>query len=509
MVIPAGEPPPEVEAAAPAPLRARATAGVLWVVVRNWSVQLGSLLLFVVLARLLRPGDFGLVALAAAYLDIADRLVEQGFASAIQQRPVLTDEHLDSAFWMTAGVAALAIIVTLVTAPVMASVTGLPQLTPILRALSLTLVFTSMRSIQDGVLRRELRFKSLAARGVASVVCGGVVGVAMAFAGFGVWSLVGQQLAWEATGVIVMWRAVKWRPAFRVSRAHLRELWDIGAPITATRLLSTTQRRASDFLIGGGLGPVALGYFGIGQRVVGALNRMLSDAVNQVAFPAFSRVSRNPERVVRGYRTATRYIAFAAFPVFLCVAALAPEMVRVGFGEKWVPSIRVVQTLSVMGLVWLIWSFNAAVLQAVGAARVQFWLGLMGTTTNILVIIFALPYGINGVAYAILIRSLIFSPISTMTVRKYIGVRVADLAADFRGPLVGAVASFAAITAVRMLLPGQPPTLILALGILLGGLVYVACIRLLAPGLMQELWSLGRETLTRKAARKAARAAAP
>ena len=480
------------------PLRARATAAVLWASVRTWGVQFGALALFAVLARLLGPRDFGLVAVAAAYLDIADRLVEQGFASAIQQRRTLTDEHLNTAFWVNNIVAFLIIVVTLIGAPYLARLMDMPLLSPVLRVLSLTMVFTATRTVQDGILRRELRFKSLAARGIASVVCGGIVGVAMALAGYGVWSLVGQQLVWEASGVVVMWTAVKWRPSFHFSRELLGELWEVGGPITGSRLLNTTQKRAQDFIIGGGLGAVALGYFGVGQRIVTALNRMVSDAVNQVALPAFARVQHDNSRLIRAYAKATRYMAFTAFPTFIGIAAIAPEMIPLAFGPKWLPSVHVAQTMSIVGLIWFIWSFNSAVLQGVGAARVQFWLGLLGTTTNIIAILWALPYGIDMVAYAILAPSVIFSPLSTYVLHRYIGISVRELAAGFRAPFMASVMAYGAVSLVRLGLHAYGPLVVAVCGIAVAAPTYLGIVRLLSPDLMPELWSLARETLTRQ-----------
>ncbi|HEY2824788.1 MAG TPA: oligosaccharide flippase family protein, partial [Gemmatimonadales bacterium] len=251
------DPVPDPKPAQRPRLRDQATRGVVWASVRTWGVQLGSLVLFLVLARILGPKDFGLVALATVYLDLADRLIDQGFANAIVQREALDDEHLDSAFWISMASATVAVLATVFLAPLAAEVTGQPGLTPILRVLSITMFFTAMLSVQDGILRRRMAFRSLAMRGLASVTVGGLVGIGMALSGYGVWSLVGQQLAWEFTAIVVLWKATGWRPGFRVSRVRLKELWKVGAPITGSRLLEVAQRRASDFIIGSALGPTA------------------------------------------------------------------------------------------------------------------------------------------------------------------------------------------------------------------------------------------------------------
>jgi PST family polysaccharide transporter len=465
---------------------------VFWASVRTWGVQLGTLLLFLVLARILGPRDFGLVALATVYLDLSDRLIDQGFASAIVQRRVLDDEHLDSAFWMSMAVAVVAMVCTFFVAPVAARLTHQPQLTSVLRVLSLTMLFTAMVSVQDGILRRRMAFRSLAMRGLASVIVGGLVGVGMAVAGYGVWSLVGQQLAWELSAIVVMWRATGWRPGFRVSKVRLKELWSIGAPITGTRLLETGQRRASDFIIGATLGPTALGFFAVGQRMATSLSRMMVDSIVQVAFPAFAQLQDNAERLRQAYYKATQYSAAIAFPAFLGLAALAPEFIAAWFGPRWLPSVRVSQILAILGLTWMTWSFNGAVLQALGAVRVQFWLRMFSTLTNLGAIIIGLRWGINGVAYAMLLRAIIFAPIGAAVVRHHVKMDYAIVTRRVMPPFAGAMAAVLAVVLVRFLVGSARPVAILFLGASVGAAVHVGVIRLLAPELIGEVWDLVR-----------------
>jgi len=487
-------------------LRDRAVRGVFWASVYTWGVQLGSVLLFLLLARILGPTDFGLVALATVYLDLVDRMIDQGFASAIVQRRELDDQHLDSAFWTSMAIAVFAMGMTLLGAPLVASVTHQPRLIPVLRVLSLTMVCTAMVSVQEGILTRRLAFRSLAMRGLSSVAVGGAVGVGMALAGLGVWSLVGQQLAWELAAIVVLWRATGWRPGLRVSRARLKELWKVGAPITGTRLLETGQRRSSDFIVGAMLGSTALGFFAVGQRMATALNRMIVDSVSQVAFPTFSRLQEDPQQLLRAYYKAIQYAAAIAFPAFLGLAALAPEFIAAWFGPKWLPSVRVSQVLAILALTWMTARFNGAVLQALGAVRIQFWLRLFGALTNLVAIIIGLRWGINGVAYAMLIRVLVFAPLSAAAVRHYVKLDYVAVARRTVPPLLGAVAAVLAVVLVRQLLGSGRPVAILVLGAGLGAAAHLGVIRLLVPGLIGEVVAL---LLRQRAGKRPSTAAEP
>ena len=483
-------------------LKEMAAGGVFWAAIRTWGVQFGSLLVYVVMARLLGPADFGLIAMAAVYMDAIDRLVDSGFADAIVQRKELSDGHLDSAFWTSVALALAGILTTFLAAPLLARVLGEPRLVHVMWGLSVIVLFTALRSVQTGLLRRRLAFRALALRGITSVWIGGAVGIAMAFAGLGVWSLVGQQIARECVGVLVLWATSDWRPGLRATRAHLRELWQIAAPIMGSRLLLVGQRRASDFIIGGALGSVALGFFAVGQRIVTALTRMMVDSIAQVAFPTFARLQGDPDRLLAGYYRAMRYSALLAFPAFLGAAALAPEIVLVGLGERWAASVMVMQVLCVLGITWTAWEFNSAVLQAVGAVRIQLRLGLLGALTNLLAIVIGLRWGIEGVAVAMLVRSALFAPISTLVVRRRLGISLRQLGRATRAPLVGASAAAGVALLASQLGAGFPAPLVLALGTAAGAAAYVTTVRLLDPGLLPEVVTLARETAGRMGRRK-------
>ncbi|HEX5578717.1 MAG TPA: oligosaccharide flippase family protein, partial [Candidatus Limnocylindria bacterium] len=215
--------PPEHGNAQPG-LRRQVARGLTWTIVNTWGEQALNLVVFIVLARLLTPVDFGLVALAAVFVAFAQLFVDQGLGDALVQRRELTGIHIDTAFWVAMATGALLTIAGIVLAYPIGALLGEPDLVPILQALSLTFVFVAMSSIQMALLRRALAFRSLAIRAIVAAFVGGVVGIALALAGAGAWALVGQQLAAAIASVVALWRGSPWRPSFGVSGPHFREL---------------------------------------------------------------------------------------------------------------------------------------------------------------------------------------------------------------------------------------------------------------------------------------------
>ena len=204
--------------------RRKVVRGVAWAGAASWGGQLLGFVIYAGLARLLSPEAFGLVAIAGIYIAFIQLLVAQGFGMAIVQRESVDDRHLDSAFWIAIASAFVLCLLSHVFGPQIGRFFGEPQVTPVIGWLSFSLFFHAMSSVQIAILTREMDFRSLAIRSLLATLLGGAVGLTMAFRGWGVWSLVGQQLTNAILSSLIMWWAVSWRPAFRLSPTPSRSL---------------------------------------------------------------------------------------------------------------------------------------------------------------------------------------------------------------------------------------------------------------------------------------------
>lgn len=446
-----------------------------------------SFIIFFLLVRLLEPEVFGLVALASVFVAFMQAFLDQGFSQAIVQRHDLEPEHLDTAFWTNTATGALLTTIGIAAAEVVASLFHQPLLAPIIRWLSLSFLFSALSSVQNAILNRRFAFKDLAARSLVATFAGGLTGVFMALQGFGVWSLVGQQLVNGLVGVLVLWRASDWRPKFNISVRHFEELFAFGINILGLNVLYFFNRRLDDLLIGYFLGPVALGYYFVAYRVLLVVTQLLTSTMTNVALPTFSRLQTEPERLRRAFYTVTQFTSLIAFPVFLAIAALAPELVQVFFGEKWAPSIPVLQVLAFIGVLHSVSHFNGTVFSAVGKPSWSLAQISIHTVTNVIAFVLVVRWGILAVAAAYVIRGYLLTPMDLWILHKLIHIKLTTYFRQLAAPLVGSVIMVAAIFGTRYFLSSLLSLqLSLAVYIVVGAIVYTGLILLIAPVLFQQ-----------------------
>ena len=473
-------------------LRQKAAKGIFWSVVQKWGRAGISIITFIVLSRLLTPDAFGVVALATVFTVFMELFLDQGFGAAIVQRNELEPEHLDTAFWINVVTGVLMTIGLIAASGFVATIFDEPRLAPVLRWLSIIFILSSLSSTQISILQRNLAFKSLAARSLAATVVGGVIGMTMAFAGFGVWSLVGQDLVTTGVGAVILWWTSDWRPGFKVSMKHYKELFNFGVSIVGNHALTIMIRRSDDLLIGYFLGPTLLGFYTIGYQLLLVIIRLVTEVTNSVAFPAFSRIQEQPERMRRAFYNVTQYTSLFAFPVFIGLAVLAPELVPAIFGEKWTPSIPVMQVLSLIGILQSVLFFNGSVIKAAGKPSWQLGIMLLNAVCSVIGFLLVVQKGIVAVAASFVIVGYLLAPVSYIAVRKLIQVDFRTYLWQFIPSLFASLAMAAVVTGLRYIFGGQSLNIYLELAIYLlaGMLTYGLVIVLTARQLYQEVLGL-------------------
>jgi polysaccharide transporter, PST family len=470
-------------------LRQKAAKGIFWSVIQKWGRAAISIVTFVVLSRLLSPDAFGLVALATVFTVFIELFLDQGFGAAIVQRAEIEPEHLDTAFWINILTGLILTVGVIVSSEWIASLFKEPRLASVLRWLSISFILSALSSTQISILQRKLAFKNLAARSLAASAVGGVVGIGMAFAGFGVWSLVGQDLVTSAAGIVILWSSSDWRPGLKVSKKHYKDLFGFGVSIVGNHALTVLIRRSDDLLIGYYLGPTLLGFYTIGYQLLLVIIRLVTEVTNSVAFPAFARIQNEPERMRRAFYNVTQYTSLFAFPVFIGLATLAPELVPVVFGEKWAPSIPVMQVLSLIGILQSVLFFNGSVIKASGKPSWQLGIMLINAVCSVGGFLVAVKWGIVAVAASFVIVGYLLAPISYIAVGHLIKVDFRTYLWQFIPSLFASSMMVLVIMGLKYIFGDQSLNAYLELAIYLlsGVLTYILVIGLTARQLYQEL----------------------
>jgi PST family polysaccharide transporter len=323
--------------------------------------------------------------------------------------------------------------------------------------LSPLLILSALCGIHQAILKRSLNYKPLAIQSLASTVVGGMVAVYCAFRGYGVWSLVAQQLASALFTAGTLWMVSKWRPGFAFSFTDFRELAHYSFHITASAFLDFFNRRSDDFLIGFFLGTTVLGYYSLAYRLLLTFTRLINAPFNSVAFSAFARLQGERVELRRLFNHLTHLTGRLAFSGFLGLAALAPDFLQVLFGAQWKSAAPVLRILCFVGVLHSIAFLHGAVARAAGRASWQMWFTLGGALTNVIGFCYFVRFGVIYVAAWYVASAYLWLTVDLSMIKGVLGHRTASYLRGFTVPALKGIAVCAAVFVVLLLCPSQVP----------------------------------------------------
>jgi PST family polysaccharide transporter len=473
-------------------LRKKTVRGSVWAVGNVAFRRLINFAVFATLARLLLPEDFGLIAYAAVVLAVSETLVDQGLGVAITQREDLGPRHINAAFWMNMAAGVLLAAAVYGSADWIAVTFRAQELGLILQALSVVLVLRGAVVVQIALLRRHFRFKALAGASVAASVLGGAVGIAAAFRGMGVWSLVLQQITQAGTEAVLVSVLGRWVPKFSFDWSAAKELASFSSNVLGASLLNVISRRFDDFLIGYVLGPAALGYYTMAYRVLQLGTQFLVTSTNRVALSSFSRLQGDPTRLKQAFLTAIRLSATVAAPAFVGLSVLAPEFVLSVFGPSWQPTVPVLRLLALVGIRFSLNYYHSSVYFAVGRPDVRTKLLLLHTIANVVAFLIAVRYGIVAVAAAYVARSYLLAPIDLFVLPRFLPMKATEYLQQLVVPAVCCAVMVTVLLITQSLLSGWPGLLV---GSVVGIAAYTVTLRLVGADVFREVTGILREVL--------------
>ena len=475
-------------AGAPASLASRAARSAAWSFAQNGVKHALSFLLFVALARLLDPHAYGLVAVCVAIITLANVFMEQGLSDALVQRRELEESHLVTAFWINvASGAALAALLQVAAAPI-ALLVGQPDAAPILRALSVLFVLNSLGGVPQALMQRRLQFRGLAIRMISSLAAGGAVGLALAYRGFGPWSLVGQQITSAAVGAGVLWWASGWRPRGRPSLRHARDLLGFGRHVMGVGLIDFMNRKSDDLIIGIFLGPVALGLYNVAYQMLTVLEQLVCKGFDALALSAFSRLQDDRPRIREALYATAQLSSVFAFPVFLGAMVVAQDAVAGLLGPAWAASVPTLRILLATGLVHAVFHYHHAAFKACGSPGLSVRLGLVEAVVNVTAFLVVVRWGIEAMAAAYAARAYLLAPLSLRALRETVGISQATYLGKLWRPLLASGAMALTVLALGQALPESlGPAWRLSALVVAGVLAYPLWMRALFPALFAEL----------------------
>lgn len=468
-------------------IKRRGVIGALWTALQSGFSSLATLIGVIVLARLLSPEDFGLVALATIFVSVLSTLAELGLLQTIVRSQQLTELQESTFFWLSMSSGLFLGAVAVAAAYPLGMAFGEPTLTSILVVLAVRVPLGAAAIVPTALLMRAMDFRPLALRKVLSASLGLATGVTLALFGFGAWALVLQTLVTIAVELLVLWLATPWRPSWTFSVVEAKSILRFAAPTLGTRLLHMGRDRGVDLVLAVALGTRELGVWTVATRIVNSLVQLMVTVVNAVSLPAFSLVQSDRERLIRGFRQAVSVTALISLPVLVGLAAISDEAVRLLFGDRWLDATAVAQLSALAVAVTIVQWLDSNYWLAVGRPLVELSIVSFVTITQLSLAVWAAPQGLMVLAVALLVRSVINVPIRLVLI-VLVGKVPLSVYRGVPAAMACCALMYGAITAIPEGGLGQT----LAIKVLVGAAVYIVAAAALQRGSLTVLLEAAR-----------------
>lgn len=401
-------------------LKHKARSALLWSSADILLRQGFTVVVTMVLARLLAPEVFGTVALLYLFGGLAHVFVDAGFSAALIQRKDITHTDESTVFWFNLLMAILLAMMFCATAPLLARFYGIPVLVPLVLLLALNLFLGALGSIHNTLLSRGLEFRLQMKIGVVAASVSGVTAIVMAWAGYGIWALAAQVLVSSCLTTVLLWLLHRWRPAFVFSMASLRKLFAFGGYLMIAGVMDVLYARIASMIIGKVYGVRDLGFY---HRAEGARDMpmvTLDKIIASVAFPVFATAVGDREQLRKGVRFSVRIMMLLNIPMMLGLLVVSGPLVLTLFGEKWQPSVPLLQVMCLASLFWPLQILNLQVLKALGHSHLFFRLEVFKKGLGILFLVAGAFFGMMGIVWSSALFAVVAFGINAWYTGKYL-----------------------------------------------------------------------------------------
>lgn len=469
-------------------LKVKTQKGLVWSFIERFATQGVQFLFGIILARLLSPEDYGTIAMPLVFLAIAQCIIDSGFSTALIRKPDLTEDDLSTAFYFNIGVGAVCYLLLFFSSPLIAEFYNTPILADLLKVTALATLFNPLCAVQQAILTRKIDFKTQAVVSLSGALVSGFAGLTMAYNGFGVWSLVCQQVGGYAIRTILLWVLGRWTPKRRWSWKSFHYLWGFGSKMLGSGLLDTIYTNIYPIVIGKFFSANDLGNYTRAQQFATLPSSNVTGVLQRVTFPVLSKIQNEDERLARNYRKILKLSAFLIFPMMLMLSAIADPLVRVILTDKWKGCIILLQIVCFSMMWYPIHAINLNLLTVKGRSDLFFRLEIFKKVCGVCVMCVTIPHGIIWMVSGGIVSSMIALVINTYYTGKLINVGYLRQMGDLL-PIFG-ISFFMWLVIHVFLWLTSNIYIQLPLGIFAGLLVYIVCARVLLKSEWEDAMSM-------------------
>lgn len=454
-------------------------SSLFWKFMESTGTQGVRFFLSIILARLLAPSDYGAVALVMIVIVLAEVFVQSGLNTALIRKKDADDLDFSSVFWASIAIAFVLYIAIFFTAPAIACFYNNNLLTPVIRVLSLTLFIGVFNSVQYAYISRNMLFKKLFYRSMAAIIPSGILGIALAYMGMGVWALVYQQLANALFSVIAMWVTVPWRPQIKFSFKRLKSMFSFGWKLLMSSIIDKAYGKMRALVIGKMFSAADLAFYDRGDHLPYLLVNNINNSITSVMLPSLSAYQNDKVQLKKLMRRSIVTSSFFIVPIMAGVAATAHSIILMLLGEKWLPCVPFMLACCLMYALYPIQTVNLTAINAIGRSDIFLKLEIIKKIYGMIILIASYFYfkSAIGIAYGSIASSIISSFVNAQPNAKLMEYgyleQIKDLAPSF---------ILSAIMCIAIYFVGVLPTPIyitFAMQVVLGALIYFGIAKML------------------------------
>ena len=481
-------------------IKNKAFSNMLWRFMERCGAQAVAFIVQIVLARLIAPEAFGIIALVVVFTSILQVFVDSGMGNALIQKKNADDLDFSSVFYFNMTVCIVLYGLMFVAAPFIADFYNMPDLTPIVRVLSLMLIISGVRNIQQAYVSRNLMFKRFFYATLGGTILAAIVGIAMAYKGYGVWAIVVQQLLRATCAAVILWITVKWRPKLMFSLERLKGLFSYGWKLLVSHLINTIYAEIRQLIIGKVYLPEELAFYNRSSHFPKFIVENINSSIDSVLLPTMSAEQDDKSRVRAMTRRAIKTSTYLMMPCMVGLAVCAEPVVRLILTEKWLPCVPFLRIFCFVYAFQPIHTANLNAIKAVGRSDLFLKLEILKKIVGLTAMLATIFISIEAMVYSYLVTTIISMCINAYPNTKLLKYSIKDQIFDMLPTIT--VACAMAIPCAMVLFLGLNDVLTLAIQILTGAFCYIGLSKLFKLESMNYLIDILKSLLMKFAKRR-------
>ena len=431
-------------------------SGAIWKFTERISAQLISFVVSVILARILAPDDYGIIALVFVFTTFCDKLLIAGFATSLIQKKTADDKDFSSVLYFSLAAALGLYALLFFGAPLITDLYtkfDSIELIAVIRVLGLSLFLMAFSSVQHAYASKHMLFKRYFWSTIGATVFSGIVGIVMAYQGWGVWALVAQNMLATFVGCTILWFTVDWRPKLMFSFERLKGLFSYGWKIFMASIIKTLYNDVRSLVIGKMFTPADLAYYNRGQSLPQLVDTNVTGTIDSVLFPAYSRLQDDRPAMLNAVRRAVKTSCYVLMPILALMAAVASPLVSLLLTDKWLPCVPFMQILSFSFIFSPVEMENLQAIKAIGRSDIVLKLEIVKKTTGVLLLIVSVPFGVIAIAWSMMVSCLIAALLNASSNKKLIGYTIKQQFLDVFPSLIMSLLIFVGVQGLLEIIP--------------------------------------------------------